>query len=65
MGEAVKRLSMEFRTQHPEIPWRSIAGMRDRLIHAYDRVSVNVVWDTATRSVPDVLRKIKPLLNDA
>ena len=36
LGEAVKRLSPEFRLKHPEIPWSSIAGMRDRLIHDYD-----------------------------
>ena len=65
MGEAVKRLSAEFRAQHPEIPWRLVAGMRDRLIHGYDRVSVNVVWDTATRSVPDLLVQLRPLLADS
>jgi uncharacterized protein with HEPN domain len=37
MGEAVKRLSAEFQNQHPEVPWRDIAGMRDILTHYYDR----------------------------
>lgn len=43
MGEAVKRLSMEYRNQHPEIPWKLMAGMRDVLIHGYDIVDLNEV----------------------
>jgi uncharacterized protein with HEPN domain len=62
MGEAVKRLSNEFRTQHPEIPWSLIAGMRDHLIHGYDIVDWDEVWKTATSDVPDLLTKIEPLL---
>jgi uncharacterized protein with HEPN domain len=62
MGEAVKRLSIEFRTQHAEIPWSLIAGMRDHLIHGYDIVDWDEVWKTATSDVPDLLAKIVPLL---
>ncbi len=66
MGEAVKRLSEEFRAEHPEIRWSSVAGMRDRLIHAYERVSLDIVWDTAITAVPDFLKKLQPLLvNDS
>jgi uncharacterized protein with HEPN domain len=62
MGEAVKRLSSEFRAQHMEIPWSLIAGMRDHLIHGYDIVDWDEVWKTATSDVPDLLTKIEPLL---
>jgi len=62
IGEAVKRLSHEFRAQNPEIPWALIAGMRDHLIHGYDIVDWDEVWKTATRDVPDLLTKIEPLL---
>ncbi len=62
MGEAVKRLSSEFRAQHAEIPWSLIAGMRDHLIHGYDIVDWDEVWKTATSDVPDLLIKIEPLL---
>ncbi len=62
IGEAVKRLSIEFRAQHSEILWSLIAGMRDHLIHGYDVVDWDEVWRTAKRDVPDLMTKIKPLL---
>ncbi len=51
-GEAVKRLSPTFRTNHPELPWRSIARMRDRLIHGYDTIDLDIVWEAATVEMP-------------
>jgi len=49
IGEAVKRLSEEFRARHAEVPWVRIAGMRDKLIHAYDAVDLDEVWKTVTK----------------
>jgi uncharacterized protein with HEPN domain len=62
IGEAVKRLSPEFRQSHPEVPWNDMAGMRDRLIHAYDVVDIEEVWRTATRDVPSLLKWTEPRL---
>ena len=61
LGEAVKRLSDEFRTRHPEIPWQLIAGMRDKLIHEYDEVDVDEVWKTVASDVPRLIALLHPL----
>jgi uncharacterized protein with HEPN domain len=62
IGEAVKRLSDAFRAQHSGVPWRPIAGMRDRLIHQYDAVDLDEVWNTVKRDVPKLLGVLEPLL---
>ena len=61
IGEAVKRLSAEFRDGHPAVPWSLIAGMRDKLIHGYDIVDLDEVWRTAEVDVPELLSLIEPL----
>ena len=62
LGEAVKRLSPDFRANHPSIPWPRIAGMRDRLIHGYDQVNMTRVWSTVVQDIPDVLASVEALL---
>lgn len=62
IGEAVGRLSGEFTSSHPEIEWSKIAGMRNRLIHGYDKIRWELVWGTATEDVPRLLAYIRPLL---
>lgn len=56
LGEATKRLSKTIRDQHPQIPWREIAGLRDRLIHAYDHVDLEMVWIMLQKRVPMLLQ---------
>ena len=62
IGEACRRLSMEFRAAHHEIAWTSIIGMRNILIHAYTRVNLDDVWRVATRDAPQLIRLLEPLL---
>lgn len=63
LGEAVKRLSPEFRDRHPNVPWRSMAGMRDKLVHDYDQVDAQRIWEVVTTSIPELLTQITPLLS--
>jgi uncharacterized protein with HEPN domain len=60
IGEAVKRLSTEYRAEHPTVPWALIAGMRDKLIHGYDAVDLHEVWKTASDDMPKLLAELKP-----
>ena len=62
IGEAVKRLSEDFRAGHPEIPWLRIAGMRDKLIHAYDAVDLDEVWKTITKDIAPLISFLEPLV---
>ena len=62
LGEAVKRLSGDVRERYPEIPWKTMAGMRDTLIHAYDDVDLEEVWKTVTADLPKIISQIEPLV---
>ena len=61
IGEAVKRLSQDFRDRHPVIPWTLMAGMRDKLIHGYDIVDLDEVWKTSEKDMPDLLSFLEGL----
>jgi uncharacterized protein with HEPN domain len=54
IGEAVKQLSAGAREQHPDVPWRRIAGFRDVLIHNYLGVDIAQVWEVIERGLPDL-----------
>lgn len=62
IGEAVKRVSPNTRTKHPEVPRKDIAGMRDRLIHGYDSADRDELWKTATEDIPTLLEQIRAIL---
>jgi uncharacterized protein with HEPN domain len=62
LGEAVKRLSVEFRERHSDVPWSRIAGMRDRIIHGYDSVDLDEVWNAVTIHVPELAARLEPLM---
>jgi uncharacterized protein with HEPN domain len=62
LGEAVKRLSMGFREANPTVPWRAIAGLRDILVHAYDVIDNDQVYQATTAELPPVIAQLRTLV---
>jgi uncharacterized protein with HEPN domain len=62
IGEAANRLSLEFRQDRPEIPWREIIGTRNRIIHGYDTVQIDIIWDIAASKADLLLEQLEPLV---
>jgi len=62
MGEAAGRLSSVFRDKYPEIPWARIRGMRNRMIHGYEEIDMDIVWDTVERHIPRLISQVERLV---
>lgn len=65
IGEAVKKLPSDFRSAHPDIPWRRMAGMRDKLIHDYFGVDIDLVWEVSTTLLPALKQRIEAVRREA
>ena len=65
MGEATKHLPEQIRAEYPDIPWRSIAGLRDKVIHGYIGVDYDLLWETITKKIPRVIDGLRTILDDA
>ena len=61
-GEAVKRLSQDVRDVHTKIPWKRMAGMRDYLVHKYDAIDLEIVWNAATIQIPKLIEDLEQIL---
>ncbi|MFM7449083.1 MAG: DUF86 domain-containing protein [Leptolyngbyaceae cyanobacterium] len=64
IGEATKRLSDELREQYPMIPWRQMAGLRDVVIHDYDELDFDILWNVIHINLPDILPEIQEILKN-
>ena len=62
--EAARGISQEFRDSHPDLPWKSMVGMRDRLIHGYYDVNVDVVWETITEDLPPLIAQLEKIVSN-
>ena len=62
IGEATKKLSDALSAAHPDVPWREMAGMRDKIVHDYFGINYQVVWDVVQRDLPGVLLQIRAML---
>lgn len=64
IGEAVKKLPEDLRTQHSGVEWKKIAGLRDILIHEYFGLDAEIVWDIVRNKVPALDREVRTILNE-
>jgi uncharacterized protein with HEPN domain len=62
IGEAARRITPETRAKLPNIPWSDVVAMRNRLIHGYDSVDHDILWDTITRDLPSLLKAVDRLI---
>lgn len=62
IGEAAGQVSGEFRAAHPEIPWSAMIGMRNRLIHGYRMVQLDIVWRVVCHDLPSLIDALGPLI---
>lgn len=61
IGEAVKKLSEKTKVSYPDVPWKTIAATRDRLIHGYFGVNIDIVWEIATIDLVNLRKKIEKI----
>jgi uncharacterized protein with HEPN domain len=54
MGEAAKSISLEFKAAYPDIPWRAIAGIRDKIVHEYFRTNTKRIWDVVAHDIDEL-----------
>jgi uncharacterized protein with HEPN domain len=64
IGEAARGISTDFRKAHPDLPWKSMVGMRDKLIHAYFDINLDVVWETVTQDLPFLIIQLEKISAD-
>ena len=63
IGELANGLSIEFVKEYNKIPWKQIIGMRNRIVHGYDTINLEIVWNTANESIPELKKYCKEILN--
>jgi uncharacterized protein with HEPN domain len=62
IGEAARKISVDTKSENPQIPWVEMIGMRNRLIHEYLDVDLSTIWDTIQNDLPDLISAIEPLI---
>lgn len=63
IGELANSLSLEFMKEYNKIPWKQIIGMRNKIVHGYDTINLEIVWNTAIESIPELKSYCEEILN--
>lgn len=64
MGEATKQIPESIKSKYPDVPWKEMAGMRDKLAHAYFGIDAAVLWETITKRIPELKNQIEKIIKD-
>ena len=64
IGEAIKKVPIDVREKYNNIPWKNIAGARDRLIHSYDDIDYEILWDTIINDIPQLKSDIEKIIKE-
>jgi uncharacterized protein with HEPN domain len=64
IGEPARRVSPEFRTAHPSIPWADIVGMRSKIVHDYMNVDEDIVWEVVTKDLTPLISELERSVSD-
>ncbi|HEX2768062.1 MAG TPA: DUF86 domain-containing protein, partial [Geobacteraceae bacterium] len=64
LGEAAKHIPDSYREQYPDVPWRTIAAFRDKLIHEYFAINLDIVWNTIQTDIPQLLALLTPVVRE-
>ena len=64
IGEAASKVSADVQSANPEVPWPQIIGMRNRIIHAYFEVNLDILWETVTNRIPELIEQLEGILPD-
>ena len=64
IGEAANRVSEDFRSRYPQVPWREAVGMRNRIIHGYDVIDFDILWSVLQKDLPPLIETLEKILNE-
>ncbi len=64
IGESARRVSEETRTLHPQVPWSNIVGMRHKIVHDYFKIDYDLLWDVATKDMPELVVELRKFVPD-
>jgi uncharacterized protein with HEPN domain len=64
IGEAAKHVPDDFRSRHPQVPWRQAVGMRNRIIHGYDVIDFDILWAVLQKDLPPLIKALEKIVNE-